>query len=149
MTFRSSRAHPEEKFHRDVAGYLDLALPDGCWYTTIGHGGGGEFRGIRLKAAGMKAGVPDILLISNSIALFIELKSNTGVLSDTQKETIPAIEKAGGRVKVCRTLEDVETALLAWNIQPKVRLTSGKITDPSTGMRLHTGKTAWAQFRPR
>lgn len=53
----------ETSLHMNVAGYLDKHLAAPAWYTTFPAGGGGEFRGMILKGMGLKAGVPDILII--------------------------------------------------------------------------------------
>ena len=146
-SFRARRANPEEILHRQIAGYLTLALPSEAWFSTFPAGGGGAIRGQRLKAAGLKAGVPDLLIVHQGRALFLELKAPEGTLSESQKTTIPAIERAGGKVSVCRTLEDVELALKQFGIEPRVKIQNGKIFDQN-GLRLHTGKTAFVNFTP-
>ncbi len=101
----------ESRVHRAVARFLDLALPADCWWTTIGHGGGGKVRGAKLKAAGLKAGAPDILIVYRGQALFIELKGPKGRLSPVQHETHYQIGEAGARVAMCRSVDEVETYL--------------------------------------
>lgn len=101
----------EARFHRIVKTFLDVALPVDAYYTTIGHGGGGRIRGAQLKAAGVKPGVPDILIVYRNAAIFIELKGPNGIVSPEQKRCHAALQAAGARVAVCRSLADVETFL--------------------------------------
>lgn len=64
-------------------------------------------RGKILSGLGMKKGVPDIILIHDSRAHFIELKSAKGVLSPAQREVHEALARAGCPVAVCRNIDDV------------------------------------------
>ena len=69
--------------------------------------------GIRLKAEGVKAGVPDITIVHNGRYIGIEVKkpkteTPKGRLSAIQKAMISCISKAGGEVHVVYGVEDVE-----------------------------------------
>jgi VRR-NUC domain len=60
--------------------------------------------GSRLKAEGAVAGIPDILVARQSggyPALFIELKTDKGRLSESQKAIKAKLEDEGYRVEVC------------------------------------------------
>lgn len=109
-------ANPEQAFQRAVAAFLDVALPHDCYWTAIGHGGGGELRGAILKGMGLKAGCPDVLIVHGGKAHFIELKAPRGSLSPAQKLAHMAITEAGATVAVCKTLEQIEAALDGWGI---------------------------------
>jgi hypothetical protein len=146
MTF--ARANEEEQFHRTVASYLEYALPPSVWFTTIGHGGGGAARGARLKAMGVKAGCPDILIVSHGNALFLELKASKGRLTGDQPETHEKIRAAQGSVYTCRTLEEVRDALLMTRITPLVSIKDGKIFS-AAGTRIATGKSRWIGMAPK
>jgi hypothetical protein len=67
--------------------------------------------GGRLRAYGMKDGVPDILAIYNSRVVWLELKRPHGVLSKAQKERHPELEGVGTSVYICRSQEAVVDAL--------------------------------------
>jgi hypothetical protein len=105
------RATPEQDFHKMVAEYLDLVLTPETFWTTIPLGGGGRLRGAVLKGMGVKAGVPDILLVHRERAFFIELKSARGRMSDAQIETGIKLSIAGGRTFLCRSIDDIRDAL--------------------------------------
>ena len=67
----------------------------------------------KMKAEGIKAGVPDYLLPvprSGFTGLAIELKSMTGCASREQKQWIADLRACGWRAEVCRGWES------AWNV---------------------------------
>lgn len=58
----------------------------------------------KLKAEGVRAGVPDIFLAqpnSEYAGLFIEMKSEKGTISDAQAEWLERLETARYRCEVC------------------------------------------------
>lgn len=64
--------------------------------------------GARLKAEGMVAGVADLLLLTPNKeygSLAIEMKTQTGRLSESQKAWREEFEKAGNKYVVCRSFE--------------------------------------------
>lgn len=61
-----------------------------------------------LKKMGLKNGIPDLVfLVKGGKVFFIELKTESGVLSENQKFRIPILEDLGFSVYVCRSLDDV------------------------------------------
>lgn len=74
------------------------------------------------KAMGVKAGVPDIMIIYNSRVFAIELKAPGGRLGPSQKETIPLLELAGCSCAVCFDLPGVVNALNYWRIPLRGKL---------------------------
>lgn len=105
-----------------VATFLHWALPPDVPWTAIGHGGGGKLRGMILKAMGLQPGWPDIHLIINRRAAYIELKSVTGTLSDAQKQVRDAILQAGGIIATCRSVDEVGTFLEGLAVPLRARL---------------------------
>jgi 2-keto-3-deoxy-L-fuconate dehydrogenase len=69
---------------RAVAQYLDAALPPGSWWTSIDSAGRGPIAGARMKRRGVRRGLPDILVLCNTMTIWIELKSQRGRVSDEQ-----------------------------------------------------------------
>jgi len=117
--------HPEAALQRQIVGYLSWALTPPAWFTAIGHGGGGEMRGMILKGMGMKAGVPDLVIVYDRCAYWCELKAAKGVLSEAQKEVHAALWKAKTPVAVVRSLDEFR-ALLAgpwWPLMACIRET--------------------------
>ncbi len=75
---------------------LMFAIPNGEARSIV--------TGARLKAAGVKAGVPDIFLpvvTPRSPGLYLELKRPGGTISKVQCWWLYELEKAGYRVEVC------------------------------------------------
>ena len=62
----------------------------------------------KMKSLGTKTGFPDIQILYNGQVLFIELKSLTGKLSDSQKTLFQQIESNGFQVHIIRTFEDFQ-----------------------------------------
>lgn len=106
---------PEETLQRQVASYLS-AIPGLLWWATANQ------RGTRsraemgvLKAMGVRAGVSDLhFLLPGGKLGVIELKAGKGVLTPAQRDFIQAVQEAGGKAAVCRTLDDVATTINAW-----------------------------------
>lgn len=112
------RAQPETKLQQAVATYLTVVLQPPVWWTTIGHGG---FRldartAGRLKSMGLKPGVPDLLLVHEGRAHWIELKAEKGKLSPAQLDTHEKLMRAGAAPHVCRSVDDLRRSLALWGI---------------------------------
>lgn len=150
------RRHPEHELQKTVAAYLGWSLPPTAWFTSIGHGlwyGDDDIavgtrgmsrrmmRGIRAKEAGIKDGVPDVLIVYEGRAHHIELKTARGTLTEAQRRTMPLLEKAGAKVAVARSLEDVQALLALWGIPtrevkppaPILRALAAVLLRPSAG----------------
>ena len=107
----------EAELHVLVAAYLARSVVAPWRYSTFPAGGGGLLRGARLKAAGLARGWPDIMLLHPSgLWHGLELKSTAGRVRPDQ---VSFIEWAGGRVAVCRSLDQVEATLRAWGVPLK------------------------------
>lgn len=114
---RIKRRAPEQAFHCAVARYLTFALPPQFFWSTIPSGGGGLIRGANLKRAGLKPGLPDLVIFKPSVfaiaeqgpfTLWLELKAKSGSLSSEQRQVHKALEALGHRVEVAKSIERVE-----------------------------------------
>lgn len=86
-------------------GDLLFAVPNGGRRSKAAAG--------RLKAEGLKAGVWDLMMPlarGGHHGLWIEMKSSTGSLSDTQKKWGARMRLAGYRTEVCRSCDE------AWSV---------------------------------
>lgn len=109
---RKRNAQPEEALQMAVIKFLKLALEGNSEFFAVPNGGKRGFREAqRLKAAGVKAGVPDLIVINDGRAIGIELKAGKTPLSDAQKEYHERLRRARVPVSVCRSVEEVESAL--------------------------------------
>lgn len=116
------RQRHEERLHAAVAGFLNATLPAGVWWTTFPAGGGGLRRGAQLKRLGLKAGVPDLLIVHAGRAIFCELKRpkdlvrRKGRASDVQLATHTALTAAGSTPWIATSIRDVEDCLRAHGV---------------------------------
>lgn len=72
------------------------ARPDVCWFAVPN----GELRnyktGTKLKAAGLRAGVADLIFLIDGRAHAVELKTEIGMISARQQNFRESWERAGG-----------------------------------------------------
>jgi|ETNvirnome_2_130_1030620.scaffolds.fasta_scaffold00094_32 hypothetical protein len=120
----SRRQHLEQDLHEAVAEYLDRGLTDATFWF---HPANGEKRpratAAKLKRMGVKAGVPDIVILHGGKVFCIELKAPGKTFSTVQDGACAAIERAGGVVELARCLEHVQGFLRAWGIPTRARVT--------------------------
>ena len=74
-----------------------------------------------MKRAGVKAGVPDILVVHGGFAFFIELKADKGRVSVAQEIVRDALGMAGAKWCCCRSIDDVAFILNQWNVPLRAR----------------------------
>ena len=127
---------PEDDLHEAVAHALDrLLLPPAMW-TTFPAGAvplPPQFAA-KLSRLGLKRGWPDVLVLHGRV-FGVELKRHGGGLSrtrvvrtksggsrvlDGQVDVFPRLVAAGMRIAVCRSVDDVLSALATWQIPLRV-----------------------------
>ncbi len=89
-------ADMQQAAHPDLA--LMHAIPNGGHRTKVA--------GAKMKAEGVKPGVPDICLPvprGEWHGLYIELKTRTGTASDEQRWWLTELQRRGYRVAICRS----------------------------------------------
>lgn len=111
---RTPFRRPEEALQKAVAAYLDAVLPpEWRWFHVPNQRGTRKaWENKLLKAMGVKAGVPDIVLLGpDARVAFIELKAGKGTLSADQKDWRDWIIGGPGDWFGARSVADVERAL--------------------------------------
>lgn len=79
--------------------------------------------GTRLNR-GIIAGVPDLMLLWQGRAYFVEIKrAYTGVLSGPQQWLLPVLAAAGSRIGIARTVDECLQLLDEWQIPRAHRVT--------------------------
>lgn len=64
---------------------------------------------MRNKKMGVRAGVPDMMIIINDKLVFIEMKrTKGGVVSEEQKEWIDSLSKCGINARVCKGFDEAK-----------------------------------------
>lgn len=110
---------PEHRLQVAVAEYLRFALPENYLWTSIPAGMRGSIQqGVKAKAAGLHPGWPDLVILGPGGGLkCLELKSESGDLSAAQKVFYAHCLRTGTDMyAVCRSLEEVEAALIRWRV---------------------------------
>lgn len=116
MRVKKPPAVKESTISRQVASYLDLALPSGSVFTHIASGGArSKATAGRLRAEGVRPGACDFVIVVSGVGtIWIELKNSTGRLSPEQRSWSEAIRHTPGSFwALCRSVEDVQSALLS------------------------------------
>lgn len=118
-----SRRRDEERLHITVAAYLNYALADHVFWCHAPNGGSrNKAEAAKLKGMGVKPGTPDILLVHDGLAHWIELKAGKGRLSKAQEVTHVRLNNAGCPIALAWSLEEVERTLRRWRIPLKARI---------------------------
>lgn len=113
-----ARKRPEQALQIQVARFLGLVLRPPTLWTAFPAGGGGKIRGALLKAMGLQAGWPDILIIhrfeslTDTLVLGIELKAGRGRQSAEQKAVMESFISIGAGYEICRSIDDVNLVLI-------------------------------------
>ena len=102
----------ENQIQRSIAKYLDMVLPsvlpsDSFWTAINPIPSKSIIAAANSKAMGMKAGVPDILILHEGKTIWIEVKKEGGYLSKVQKSLHMDIDAAKGSVYTARSIDDV------------------------------------------
>ena len=117
----------EQEFHIAVETML-CSIIDArrCWWCHIPN------EGVRSQAAlailcrmGLKPGAPDYVIVVEvpgewARAFFIELKFDDGVLSDNQIRCHTALNRIGGKVYICRSIDEVLRALTIERVPTRI-----------------------------
>ncbi len=100
---------------------LEAERPELCWLHAVPNGATtGKREGARLKAEGLKAGVPDLCLPvarAGYHGLYVELKRQNGCesdLSDEQKKWLRGLVENGYYACWCRGYEQALETILAY-----------------------------------
>jgi hypothetical protein len=114
------RQHPERELQCGLAEYLRWrAYPD-VWWTCFP---AGERRdastGALLQRMGLKAGVPDMLILRNGRLHGLELKADRGRLSSAQVSAHAELRRAGAVVGVTKSMDEALGLLREWSVIPE------------------------------
>jgi len=119
---RVFRRYDEDNMQRACIRWFDLHYP--AYRLLLHHSPNegllpkGVRDGAKRKAMGCRAGFPDLILLRSCAAgafLAIELKTEKGRLSDSQKAYQQAVERlSGGRYIVCRSLDEFAAIVRVW-----------------------------------
>jgi hypothetical protein len=100
-----------------------LAKPDVVWWHTANERRTTAREGWNLKQMGVKAGVPDFIILSRDpwLVIFLEVKRPGGYLSPAQNDMAAALERAGFGVIVVRSVDEAISCLDKLGVILRVR----------------------------
>lgn len=106
----------ESDLQKAIVEYLELM---GVYFFAINNemAGGGKSAKIRMqhfKAMGLRAGASDLVLVLREKVVFMEVKTEKGRQSESQKTFQMVVESLGHRYEVVRSVGDVEKLLNSW-----------------------------------
>jgi len=103
--------HLEDSIQKTCVQWFRLQYPKKIIFH-IPNGGNRNIReAARLKAQGVLAGIPDLLIAEpngNHSGLWIEMKSPKGRTTKSQDEMMPKLIDRGYRVSICRSLGEFQ-----------------------------------------
>ena len=108
----------EDQVQRAVVEHLRFRRKPGVTFFAVPNGGGrSAIEASIMKGLGVRAGVPDLILIAEGRTYGLELKrAKGGRTSDAQRAMIQEIEAAGGVCAVAAGLDAALDQLKAWGL---------------------------------
>ncbi len=114
---RRRRANPEGAIQKAVFAHLKARAAPGVFAFHVPNGGKrSPIEAAIMKGQGVRAGVPDLCLIHEGKAYFLELKADKGRLSEAQSQVMGEIERAGARWGMAIGLDAALLLLEGWNL---------------------------------
>lgn len=111
------RARDEDQIQAAVCLHLSVrAVPGVVFWHTPNGGSRTAAEAGRFKALGVKAGVPDVLVLRAGRLFALELKALGGRLSDAQRDMLAALEAAGAATGVAYGLDEAIAQLERWGV---------------------------------
>jgi hypothetical protein len=109
---RRERNYAEDRLQKDVVEFLRWAMPADGTVMAIPNGGKRSAReAARMVGLGVVAGAPDLLCVFRGRAIFIELKSLRGQVSEVQRQMRNKLEYCQCPVILARSVIEVEAHL--------------------------------------
>lgn len=107
----------ESQIQRALIGHLERrAWPGVAWFHVPNGGSRTAAEAARFRAEGVVAGVPDLVIVHEGRALFLELKARKGRVSTRQAEMHARLAEAGAAVAVCHGLDQALAQLERWGV---------------------------------
>lgn len=108
---------PEQSLHQAVVAHMRLRCqPLTFWWHTPNEGKRGWVNAAHLRAMGMQAGIPDLLILKAGELFGLELKSAKGRLTPSQVLTMQRLMQCGAQVAVAKSLDEALVTLECWGV---------------------------------
>lgn len=108
---------PEQQIQHAVISHLKARSEPGVFYwSTPNEGRRGYVAAAALKASGLTAGVPDLLILKAGSLHALELKAPGGRLTPSQRLVMERMEQCGAQTAVAHSLDEALVTLEFWGI---------------------------------
>ncbi len=97
--------HPEQDLQKGCIRYYRLQYPKGRIFHVPNGGKRGKAEAGIFKSLGVLAGTPDLILLHNGRAYFIEMKADKGKLSPAQTEWETWLVNNGFEHYICNSFD--------------------------------------------
>lgn len=113
----------EQTLQRDCIDFLRQCAPDGLAWTAINPvpAKSKAVAGIS-KAMGMRAGIPDLLVVWKGRAIFVEFKAAGGSLSPAQRDCHAGLMLAGALVHTVKSLDEFIDFIITVGVPIRARI---------------------------
>jgi hypothetical protein len=117
MKERHGRQQPEQDLQRAILQHLEMRAVRGCFWFHVGNGGWRSPIEARIfKGLGVKAGVPDLIIIHGGRCYGLELKADRGRVTPAQRVAHALMEEAGATVGIAAGIDAAVEQLEAWGL---------------------------------
>lgn len=108
---------PEQAIHKAVVAHLNARSAGRVFFWhTPNEGKRGFVNAAALKAMGMTAGVPDLLILKEGRLYALELKAPGGRLTHSQRLVMERMLECGAEVSMAHGLDEALVTLEFWGI---------------------------------
>ncbi len=108
---------PEQAIQHAVVAHLrQRAEPRVFFWSTPNEGKRGFVAAAALKASGLTAGVPDLLILKAGSLHALELKAPGGRLTPSQRLVMERMEQCGAQTAVAHSIDEALVTLEFWGI---------------------------------
>lgn len=107
---------PEQAIQKAVVAHLKARAYSCFWWHTPNEGKRGFVNAAALKAMGMTAGVPDLLILKDGSLYAIEFKAPGGRLTPSQILVLDRLRACGAMAVVAFSIDEALVTLEYWGI---------------------------------
>jgi VRR-NUC domain len=113
--------HDESALQVAVIAYLRAVLPLSARAFAVPNGlHTSKLQAARAVKEGLTAGIPDVCIVRNDgLCAFIELKAGKNKVTPEQFEFLDWCVSHNVPAAVCRSIDDVRSALVVWGIETR------------------------------
>lgn len=108
---------PEQAIHKAVVSHLNMRSEPGVFFWhTPNEGKRGFVNAAALKAMGMIAGVPDLIILKAGEMYALELKAPGNALTPSQRLVMDRLLDCGAQAAVAHSIDEALVTLEFWGI---------------------------------